>query len=74
VCQYAIRGFVSREKHETTLEAGVEGRGSNTSGVTIAAKVLGGYCLLLEPPEVMSHAAKVSKKIEIADACEIIRI
>jgi hypothetical protein len=64
VCQHSIRGFVSSEKHETTSEAGVEGRSNNTSGVTIAAKVLGGYCLLLEPPEVVSRAAKVAKRLK----------
>jgi hypothetical protein len=33
--------------------------------VTIAAKVLGGYCPLLEPPEVVSRAAKVTKRLKL---------
>jgi hypothetical protein len=52
---------MSSEKHETTSEAGVEGRGSDPSRVAIAAEVMGGNWPLLEPPEVVSRASKVAK-------------
>jgi hypothetical protein len=61
VCQYPRCCVVSSEKHETPSEAGVEGRGGDTSGVAVAAEVMGGYGPLLEPPEVMSRAAKAAK-------------
>jgi hypothetical protein len=62
VCQYSTRGLVSSEKHEAP--SGVEGRGGDTSGVTTAPEVLGGYGPLLEPPEVVSCAAKVAKRLK----------
>jgi hypothetical protein len=61
VCQYSTRGLVSSEKHE--MPSGVEGRGSDTLGVTIAAEVLGGYGPLLEPPKFVSRAAKVARRL-----------
>ena len=51
-----------KRKARDTFESG--GWGGNTSGVTITAKVLGGYrLLLLKPPEVMSRAANVAKTL-----------
>ena len=41
----------------------MEWRGGDTSGGAIAAEVMGGYGPLLEPPEVMSRAAKVAKTL-----------
>jgi hypothetical protein len=63
VCQYFRCGVVSSEKHETPSEAGVEGPGGDTSGVGVAAEVMGGYGPLLKPPEVVSRAAKVAKTL-----------
>jgi hypothetical protein len=62
VCQYSTRGLVSSEKHETSSE--VEERGGDTPGVPIAAAVMGGYGPLLEPPEIVSRAAKVAKALK----------
>lgn len=62
MCQYSTRGFVSSEKHETP--SGAEGRGGDTLGGAIAAEVMGGYGPLLEPPEVVSRAAKVAKTLK----------
>jgi hypothetical protein len=62
MCQYSRRDLVSSEKHEKP--SGVEGRGGDTSGVTIAAEVPEGYGLLLVPPAVVSRAAKVAKTLK----------
>jgi hypothetical protein len=61
VCQYSRKRPVSSEKLETP--SGVEGRGGDTSGMTIAAEVLGGHCPLLDPSEVVSRAVKVAKTL-----------
>jgi hypothetical protein len=42
-CQYSTRGLVSSEKHETTPETGVEGRGGHTAGVGTITVGMGGY-------------------------------
>jgi hypothetical protein len=63
-CQYSTRGLVSSEKHETPSEAGGEGRGGDTLGVAIAAEVMGGYGPLLEPPAVVSRAAKLATTLQ----------
>jgi hypothetical protein len=43
VCQYSTRSLVSTEKHETTPETGMEGRGGHTAGVGTVTVVMGGY-------------------------------
>jgi hypothetical protein len=47
-CQYFTRGFVSRGKYETPSDVGMAGQGGDSLGATIAVKVLGGYCPLME--------------------------
>jgi hypothetical protein len=64
LCQYSRRRQVSSEKHETAAEAGGEKRRGDTSGVAIAAEVTGGYYPLLEPPAVVSRAAKVATTLQ----------
>jgi hypothetical protein len=64
LCQYSKRRQVSSEKHETAAEAGGEERRGDTSGVAIAAEVTGGYYPLLEPPAVVSRAAKVATTLQ----------
>jgi hypothetical protein len=61
VCHYSRRRPVSSEKHETPFEVEVRGRGGDTSGVAIAAGVIGGHDPLMECPAVVSRAAKVAK-------------
>jgi hypothetical protein len=43
VCQYSTRSLVSTEKHETTPETGIKGRGGHTAGVGTVTVVMGGY-------------------------------
>jgi hypothetical protein len=43
VCQYSRPSPVSSEKHQVTLEAGVEWRGGHTAGVATVAVGMGGY-------------------------------
>src|ERR671923_1790588 len=43
VCQYSTRNRVSTEKHETTPETGMEGRGGHTAGVGTVTVGMGGY-------------------------------
>jgi hypothetical protein len=64
LCQYSRCDEVSSEKRETAAEAGGEEQRGDTSGVAIAAEVMGGYGPLLVPPEVMSRAAKVAKPLK----------
>jgi hypothetical protein len=51
---------VSSEKRETATEAGGEERRGATPRVAVAAEVRGGYGPLLEPPAIVSRAAKVA--------------
>ena len=41
----------------------MQGRGGDTPEMAIAAEVMGGYGPHLEPPEVVSRAAKVAKTL-----------
>jgi hypothetical protein len=41
LCQYSRQRPVSSEKHETTAEAGVEGRGGDASGIGSAMVAMG---------------------------------
>jgi hypothetical protein len=69
VCQYSTRGLVSSEKHEAP--SGVEGRGADTLGGVIAAEVMAGYGPMLEPPEVVSRAAKVAKTFKLRTSAKL---
>jgi hypothetical protein len=63
---------VSSERHETAVEAGGEERRGDTSGVAIAGEAMGGYGPLLEPPVVVSRAAKVTKTLQSRTAARIV--
>ena len=58
VCQYSRPGPVSSEKHETTSEAGGEGRGGNTLAVGTAMVVMGGYWTR---PEQLAGSSRLAK-------------
>jgi hypothetical protein len=62
-CQYSTHSLVSRGKHETVTDAGVEERGSDASKVRTATVVVGSYHALTECLEVMSCAAKAAKAL-----------
>jgi hypothetical protein len=53
-----------KRKARDAFGGGVEGRSGDTPGVAIAAEVMGCYDPLLEPPEVVSRAAKVAKTLK----------
>jgi hypothetical protein len=64
LCQYSRCDEVSSEKHETAADAGGEERRGDISEVPVAAEVMGDYCPLLEPPAVVSRAAKLAKTLK----------
>src|SRR5262252_8976422 len=61
-CQYSTHGLMSSEKHETTAETGVEGRGGHTAGVGTVTVMMGGYGPLprsLTGISRLAHSARV---------------
>src|SRR4029453_3739168 len=61
VCQYSIRSLVSTEKHETTPETGMEGRGGHTAGVGTVTVVMGGYHPLPRSLTAINHPANSAR-------------
>jgi hypothetical protein len=55
---------VSREKHDPAAEAGVEEDKGDVGSILPATVVVGGYCRLPKPTEVVSRAAKIAKTLK----------
>ena len=62
---------MSSEKNEMTSQAGVEGRGGDTSGVVIAAVGMAGYYPLLKPLTAITCLADSARNREMTDVQEI---